>query len=128
MTCKHEIVKCERKVSNIGSDLEYISDKINLPKIGLYIIGYFTVKNVLDLTEDLVIIVGDKIRSKLLNKAVLISQPEYDKRGRTYHAVSSMMEELLGISGSIQRSIPTRVITEEHNLKNLQHILGMLSL
>lgn len=33
MTCKHEIVKCERKVSNIGSDLEYISDKINLPKI-----------------------------------------------------------------------------------------------
>lgn len=123
-------------------------------KIGLYIIGYFTVKSVLDFnefsqneieryyqlypnnahlkrsydTEDLVIIVGDKIRSKLLNKAVLISQPEYDKRGRTYHAVSSMMEELLGISGSIQRSIPPRVITEEHNLKNLQHILGMLSL
>ncbi len=120
-------------------------------KIGLYIIGYFTVKNVLDFnhlsqkeieiyhqlypnnahlkrsyeTEGLVIIVGDKIRSKLLNKAVLISQPEYDKRGRTYHAVSSMMEELLGISGSIQRSIPPRVITEEHNLKNLQHILGM---
>ncbi len=33
MACKHEIVKCGNKVSNIGSDLEYISDKINLPKL-----------------------------------------------------------------------------------------------
>ncbi|MFH1322215.1 MAG: hypothetical protein ABIH80_00065 [Methanobacteriota archaeon] len=57
-------------------------------------------------TENLVIVVGDKIR-------------------RTYHAVSSIMEELLGISGSIQRSIPPRVITKEHNFENLQHILGM---
>lgn len=41
MTCKHEIVKCERKVSNIGSDLEYISDKINLPKIEEGMVQYF---------------------------------------------------------------------------------------
>jgi hypothetical protein len=123
----------------------------NKHKTALYIIGYFAVKEVLDFnqlsqkeiegyyqlypnnahlkrsydTEDLVIVIGDKIRSKLLDKAVLISQPKYDKRGRTYQAVSSMMEELLGISGSIQRSIPPRVITKEHNFKNLQQILGM---
>lgn len=120
-------------------------------KIGLYIIGYFTIKKVLDFnqlepkeieecyqlypnnahlkrsydTEDLVMVVGDKIRSRLLDKAILISQPKYDKRGATYQAVSSTMEELLGISGSIQRSIPPRVITNENKLENLQHILGI---
>lgn len=118
---------------------------------GLYIIGYFTVEKVLDFNQlsqkeieeyyqfytnnshlkrsqnaaDLVIVVGDKSKSKLLDKAILISQNKYDKRGRTYQAVSSMMEELLGISGSIQRSIPPRIIMNEHHLKNIQHILGM---
>ncbi len=117
----------------------------------LYIIGYFTVEKVLDFnqlsqkeieesyqfypnnahlkrsqdTEDLVIVVGDQSRSKLLDKAVLISQNKYDKRGRTYQAVSSTMEELLGISGSIQRSIPPRIITMENKLQNLQNILSL---
>lgn len=115
----------------------------------LYIIGYFTVEKVIDFnqltkkdigkcyqlypnnahlkrsynTKDLVIIVGNESRSKLLNKAILISQAKYDKNGKRYHAVSKEMEISLGISGSIQRSIPPRFIRERENINNLKHIL-----
>jgi hypothetical protein len=118
---------------------------------GLYIIGYFTVKNVIDFnqltkeesekyrqlypnnahmkrtcsTKDLVIIIGDESRSKLLEKAILISETKYNKSLVPYQAVSKEMETLLGIHGSIQRSIPPRFIRNENNLKNLKYILGL---
>lgn len=118
----------------------------------LYIIGYFTIKEVIDLankqnhnydiseiqskfpsnshpkrsdTGDLVLVVGDPDNSKLLEKAVLISQKKFNKIGRTYHAVSPLIEELLGIKGSIQRSIPPRIISVEHNIHNLKKLLGV---
>lgn len=87
----------------------------------LYIIGYFTVETVIDFsrlsesesekcyklysnnahlkrsyyTEDLVIAGGRKDKSKLLDKAILISQTKYDKIGRPYQAVSDEMENCL---------------------------------
>ena len=117
----------------------------------LYIIGYFLIEQVIDFnilskrsiedyhntlpnnahlkrsydTTDLVMIVGDKNRSKLLNKAIKISQLKLDKLGKPYHAVSKEMERLLGISGSIQRSIPPRLIYEQKHVINLKKILGM---
>jgi hypothetical protein len=119
-------------------------------KQALYIIGYFTIEKVLDFnqltkeeikkcyqlypnnahlkrsinTEDLVIVVGDKDQSKLLDNAILISKTNYNKIGRPYQAVSKEMEISLGISGSIQRSIPPRFIRDGKNINNLKHILG----
>lgn len=117
---------------------------------GLYFIGFFTVENVIDFnhaphnkieeyrkiyannahikrsqsTEDLVIVTGYKGKSRMLRKAILISQTKYDKRWRPYQAVSAEMERLLGISGSIQRSIPPRFIRDQKALNNyLMHIL-----
>ncbi len=116
----------------------------------LYIIGYFIVKKVVDFNKltkedikksyrlyhnnahlkrsynvkDLVIIVGSQ-KSKLLKKAILLSQAKYDIRGRPYEAVSRKMEMSLGISGSIQRSIPPRFIENSNNIKNLKHILNI---
>jgi hypothetical protein len=124
----------------------YQNDK---QKAGLYIIGYFTIQEILDFneltkeqikgcykkyynnahikrnygTEDLVIIVGKRSLSRLLDKAILISGLKMDKRGRPYHAVSQKMEKLLGISGSIQRSIPPRFINGNPHIKNLKKIL-----
>jgi len=74
-------------------------------------------------TEDLVIIVGNKKKSRLLNKAILISQTKYDRNGKPYQAVSKKMEKMLGISGSIQRSIPPRFISSENNVSNLKSLL-----
>lgn len=117
----------------------------------LYIIGYFTIADIFDFKncsntqredyikkclnnahikrkndlEDMVIVIGDKNRSKLLDKAILISEKKLNKIGRKYHAVSKDMERLLGISGSIQRSIPPRFIEENNNLKNLLKLLEM---
>ena len=115
----------------------------------LYIIGYFTINRIIDFNQlnksekevttflynnnahikrkysyhDLVIVVGDKTKSFLLDKAMLISSRKNDKRGRPYHAVSPEIEELLGIKGSIQRSIPPRIIKNQENLENLNRIL-----
>ena len=121
--------------------------KNQLHKEGLYIIGYFKVDKVVDFSElstdekmynceihsnnshiksdsldKLVIVKGNDNSSKLLEKAVLISNKKLNKIGRGYHAVSSEMEELLGISGSIQRSIPPRFVTGSY-LENLIHLL-----
>jgi len=73
--------------------------------------------------QDLVIMVGDKNQSCLLDKAVPISSRKIDQRGRSYHAVSPEMEEQLGITGSIQRSIPPRIIKNDDYLINLRNIL-----
>jgi len=120
-------------------------------KEALYLIGYFTVENVVDFNqlsetemkecyllhannahvkridypEDLVIIVGSKRRSRLLDSAILVSQAKCDKSGKPYQAVSKTMETLLGISGSIQRSIPPRFIMDKKNFGNLERILGL---
>lgn len=117
-------------------------------KDGLYIIGYLVVEQIIELekrgeTEQylirgkyptnshlkrptkggVVLVVGDRKKSKLLHKALPLSSPRLDKRGRPYHAVSPAMEDLLGIKGSIQRSIPPRFIKERRYLKNLLNIL-----
>jgi Nucleotide modification associated domain 3 len=117
----------------------------------LYIIGYFTIDRIIDfnqLTEseaeeiaqnyrnnahikrsmdfqDLIIVAGNKDKSRLLDKAILISTHKPDKRGRPYHAVSPEMEELIGIHGGIQRSIPPRFVDRKKNLENLKTILGI---
>jgi len=121
----------------------------NINPEALYIIGYFTVKKVIDFDllsvnekekycleyynnahikryndlDDLVIVKGFENKSKLLNKAVLISAPRLNKIGRKYHAVSQEIENLIGIKGSIQRSIPPRIIENSENLKNLLKLL-----
>lgn len=118
-------------------------------KEALYIIGYFTIKDVIDFNqlsepqinecyrlysnnahlkridypEDLVIVIGQENRSKLLDKAVLISQTKYDKNGKPYQALSNEMQNLLGISGAIQRSVPPRFIRQKENLANLKRLL-----
>lgn len=116
----------------------------------LYIIGYFAIQQIIDFnelsqkeieeyyhlypnnahfkrsddTKDLVIAVGDGSRSRLLDKAILISETKCDKIGRPNQAVSREMETSLGISGSIQRSIPPRFIRNDGNINNLKNILG----
>lgn len=116
----------------------------------LYIIGYITIKHIIVSenyksdqdrikllrekyphnshpkrcnTRDMVLVAGNPRKSKLLEKAILISQKKLNKIGRTYHAVSPEMEKLLGIKGSIQRSIPPRFIHDEDKLENLKELL-----
>ncbi|HHT18631.1 MAG TPA: hypothetical protein GXZ72_03630 [Methanobacterium sp.] len=118
----------------------------------LYIIGYFTIKDIIDFknnkdeidsintirtkfshnshpkrfnTNDLVFVVGDPEKSKLLDRPIQISQKKLNKIGRNYHAVSPEMEVLLGIEGSIQRSIPPRFINDGKKLKNLKKLLDL---
>jgi len=115
---------------------------------GLYIIGYLLVDSIIDLgkldqalqnkitgkyptnshlmrprKKGVVLVVGDKKKSKLLDKAILLSSPKLDRRGRPYHAVSPEMEDFLGIKGSIQRSIPPRFIEGPIHMQNLLMIL-----
>jgi hypothetical protein len=117
-------------------------------KEALYIIGYFDVKNVTEFNKlseaelaeslqwyrhnahikrqnslgDLVVVAGDR-DSRLLHKAIVISQKKPDRRGRPTHALSPEMEDFLGISGFIQRSIPPRFVVEEENVRNLVTLL-----
>lgn len=117
----------------------------------LYIIGYFKVKEVINFNtisesetqnyislyhnnshikrkmdyEDLVIVAGYKEGSELLDKAIIISEPKLNKAGRSYHAVSREMEMKLKIQGSIQRSIPPRIIENQKNIENLKKILRL---
>lgn len=116
---------------------------------GLYIIGYFKVKEVVDFNklsaeetlryynlfpanahikrnmdyEDLVIISGHAKHSKLLKTPILISEPKLNIAGRLYHAVSKEMEEKLKIKGSIQRSIPPRIIDNQKSVEFLKKLL-----
>lgn len=114
----------------------------------LYIIGYFIVDDVVDFNvlednqvntmkkelvnnshikfnglENLVVVKG-KDSSRLMEYAVLISEKKLNKIGRNYHAVSKEMEALLGISGSIQRSIPPRFVVGSH-VENLKDLLAI---
>jgi len=124
------------------------NDKFNT---ALYLIGYFTVEGVIDFNQlsktdietsyklysnnahikrsrpptDLVIVVGNKRSSRLLSKAVPISQSKPDKSGKPTQAVSEEMERLLGISGFIQRSMPPRFITNPDKVDNLKKLLEL---
>lgn len=123
--------------------------KNNKYPTALYIIGYLKVKKIIDFNrlkadeiiqysqkysnnahikqikglKNLVIIVGDGNKSKILDKPILISEIKLNKLGRPYHVVSPVMEKLLGIKGSIQRSIPPRFIEDPSNLENLKNLL-----
>jgi len=123
--------------------------KTNAHEEGLYIIGYFQVDTIVDFNcmntsqkralcelyknnahikfnglEDLVIIKGHKETSKLLDKSILISKKKLNIIRRKYYVVSPELEELLGISGSIQRSIPPRFVRGIH-MKNLIQMLDL---
>jgi hypothetical protein len=117
-------------------------------KEALYIIGYFDVENVTEFNKlseaelaeslqryrhnahikrqnsllDLVVVAGGR-DSRLLDKAIVISQKKPDRRGRPMHALSAEMEGLLGISGFVQRSIPPRFVAEQQNVRNLVTLL-----
>jgi hypothetical protein len=117
---------------------------------GLYIIGYFTVKEVLDFdqmtdseisecnkscrnnahikrkesTDGLIIVKGYKNKSKLLDKAIKISVKSEDSIGRTLHVLSPKMEKITSLSGSIQRSRP-RWVNEEKNVLKLKKLIGL---
>jgi len=73
--------------------------------------------------RDLVVVAGAG-DSRLLDKAILISQKKPDRRGRPMNALSPEMEALLGISGFIQRSIPPRFVAEQQNVRNLVALLA----
>jgi len=114
----------------------------------LYFIGYFTVGHLIDFNwlsaseraayrqrypynahvkrgyafENLVIVLGSA-NSKLLDHARLISQKQPDASGRPTHALSSEMEELLGISGFIQRNTRPLFVTDERNVAQLVQLL-----
>jgi hypothetical protein len=72
--------------------------------------------------ENLVIVVGSK-NSRLLHHARLISQKKPDTSARPTYALSPEMEELLGITGFIQRSIPPRFVTQAHKVARLVRLL-----
>lgn len=116
----------------------------------LYMIGYFTVDTVIDFNElnehqkidfttkysnnahiktndlkNLVLVVGNQ-NSRLLDKAILLSERRLNKIGRGYHAVSKQMELELGINGSIQRSIPPRLIEKKKYVDNLKNLVGQV--
>ena len=73
--------------------------------------------------EGLVLVAGDPARSRLLRKAIPISRLSRDKTGKPLHVVSYKMQRLLGIKGSIQRSVPIRTITDPECLYNLEQLI-----
>ncbi len=120
-------------------------------KEGLYIIGYFTVDEVIDLSDltpkerkarvtqlsnnahfrrtgsdnEAIIVIGKREQSRLLDRAIPISSPRRAKDGRMYHAVSEEIEDRLGISGSIQRCMPPRFIEGRESFENLLRMLNL---
>lgn len=121
----------------------------NKHETALYIIGYFLIDKIIDFnnsspedienykntflnnahskrdnTTNVVIVVGNKNRSRLLDKAIKISQRKPDKIGRPTHALSEKMERLLGRSRFIQRSIPM-IIDNQENISKLKTKLNI---
>lgn len=117
-------------------------------RTGLYIIGCFFIKEIVNFdkllpkevkryrqlygrnahlkanrTDRLVIAAGNPHTSVLLDHAILISEMRPDKRGRPNMVVSRRMESLLGIRGSIQRSLPPRFITGKTHTDNLRKLI-----
>jgi hypothetical protein len=119
-------------------------------RTGLYIIGYFTVKDVVvfdDLSQveaqrysklivhsdakssgkrGLLFIVGDDEHSKLLDTAVPLANPTVnrDKRAGTAFVSSDEMIKLIGLPGTIEdNALPIEVVGQEY-IKNLKYLLG----
>ncbi|MDD1720445.1 MAG: hypothetical protein LUP95_00420 [Euryarchaeota archaeon] len=118
---------------------------------GLYLIGYLTVERVIDFNtlapkqvtqclrqyphnahakqrasaDNLVIVVGDCTRSGLLRSAVRISEGRAMKNGRIGQALSQKCEQLLGVQGFIERSIPPRLVESERSIEALSDLLGL---
>lgn len=119
--------------------------------VGLYLIGYLTVERVIDFNtltpkqvvrcleqypnnshakqrasvDNLVIVVGDCTRSGLLRSAVRISEGRSMKNGRIGQALSQKCEQLLGVQGFIERSMPPRTVESERGVEALFGLLGL---
>lgn len=120
--------------------------------IGLYIIGYFTVKDVVafdDLskaeahvyserlarnphvkasdTRDVVFVIGDETHSTLLDRAILLAKASANHRRvrvATY-AFSDEMVELIGVSGTIENNAGPICVTGADHMTNLKQILAI---
>lgn len=66
--------------------------------------------------DTLLIVVGNKKKSKILDKAILISQVGHDSKGRRLLEVSEKMQKMWDIDGSLQRGI-RRVDNEPNAMK-----------
>ena len=121
-------------------------------RIGLYIIGYFTVKEVVafhDLskaeahtyterlarnphvkandTRDVMFVIGDETCSTLLDRAILLATASANQRRvrvATY-AFSDEMIELIGVSGTIDNNAGPICVPGADHVKNLKRILGI---
>ena len=120
-------------------------------RTGLYVIGYFTVKDVVafdDLSHveaqryskhiihsdakssdarGFVLIVGDEEHSKLLGTAVPLANPvvNRDKGARAAFVPSDEMIELIGLPGTIDNNAPPIWVVGHEYVKNLKRILGL---
>ena len=120
--------------------------------IGLYIIGYFTVKDVVafhDLskaeahvyserlarnphvkasdTRDVVFVIGDETHSTLLDRAILLAKASANHRRvrvATY-AFSDEMVELIGVSGTIENNAGPICVAGADHMTNLKQILAI---
>jgi hypothetical protein len=119
---------------------------------GLYVIGYFTVKDVVVFnnlsridarrysklivhsdvnssgTRGLVLVVGDVEHSKLLAKAIPLASPAInrDTRGGAAFVSSEEMIELLGLPVTIEDNALPICITRQEHVENLKQMLGLL--
>ncbi len=118
---------------------------------GLYFIGYLAVERVIDFNalsptqivrcferypnnahakqrrpaDNLVIVVGDCTKCGLLRNAIRIREGRAMKNGRIGQALSQTCEQLLGVRGFIERSMPPRIIDDERYIKALTDLLGL---
>ncbi len=116
----------------------------------LYLIGYLTIERVIDFNtlsprqvtqglgqypnnahakrttpaDNLVIVAGDYTRSGLLRRAVCISEGRAMKNGRVGQALSQKCEQLLGIRGFIERSMPPRIVEGERSIRAVSDLLA----
>jgi len=127
----------------------YKTDKY---ETGCYIIGYFTLREVIDFKnkpkeeiisyynkypnnahskrykktreyeDDLLLFIGYKNKSRVLDKAIYISK-EKKKNGVTGYNVSNEIEKLLGIKGSIKMSTHIKIIDNDKKINNLKQLL-----
>ena len=114
----------------------------------LYIIGYFTVNTIIDFNatiqeegardckefannaharrrdryHNLVIASGDKNNSRLLDRAVRISEGKPNRFGRLTYAVSANTEQYLAVTGFIEKRVPHRFIEADACLANLREL------
>ena len=75
----------------------------------------------------MLLVVGSKIGSALLKRAVLLSQRKRDRGGKWRYYVSTEMEQRLGITGSIQLSGSPKIISDKDKIENLKGILARAS-